>query len=685
MTLHDSDPSHALQIILDRTGAYLDTSRALLFKDSPDHKTCKIVYEWCNRDIESVMALDYSITYETGMPEIYIALQTTGSLLINYGEIPENCREEFEAEGLVASAIFAIYLGGDHYGFVCFDDCVVERVWNEDTVRFLKNVSNLISTVFAKQDAARKLEQNRLAYETVLNNVDSYIFVADPAMREIIFANRAFRETFGDDCVGRTVDGCLPLPAAKDVVAETAGDGRSAKYPEVYSERSGEWLAIAAEDIVWVDGKPARLVNCYDITAKKLFADTLERKIDERTSELRRMTEEAEKAKERAEEATLAKSHFLANMSHEIRTPMNVILGLSKLLEGDASIGDVEREHARNIRRSTEVLLNVVNDILDISKLEAGRLALVNVDYSLLQTVDQVSSLLRVMAEDKGLEYRLRTSSSLAVCLRGDDIRLRQILINILGNAVKFTQEGYVELAVDIRDDEISFVVTDTGVGMKKEDVAGIFETFSQTDIHRNRNIQGTGLGLPICRSLAELMGGHIEVESAYGQGSRFTLTIPKVLGDAPEIGREPPAAMIVTAPGASVLVVDDVDMNLYVAEALLEAYEVRVVTAGSGEEALRLVQEQDFDMVFMDHMMPGMNGIDTTKAIRALGGRYARMPIVALTANAVTEARTLFEDAGMDDFLFKPIESDKLSAVLARWLPPEKVVTCSPPDRTHP
>lgn len=163
MSLHASDLDHALQIILDQTGRYLDTSRALLFKDSPDHKTCKVIYEWDNKDITSVMDLDYSITYETGMPEIYVALQTTGNLLINYGEIPENCKEEFDAEGLVASAIFAIYLNGEHFGFVCFDDCVVERVWDEDTVRFLKNISNLISTVVARQYAAQQLAESQQA------------------------------------------------------------------------------------------------------------------------------------------------------------------------------------------------------------------------------------------------------------------------------------------------------------------------------------------------------------------------------------------------------------------------------------------------------------------------------------------------------------------------------------------
>ena len=296
ISLHDSNPDNALQIILDRTGEYLDTSRALLFKDSPDHKTCKIVYEWCNRDITPVMVLDYSIIYETGMPEIYIALQTTGNLIINYGEIPENCKEEFEAEGLVASAIFAIYCDGDHYGFVCFDDCVVERYWDDDTIRFLKNIANLISSALSRQAAARKLAWNQKTYETVLNNVDSYIFVTQPETGLVIFANQAARTTFGEDCVGQDLTRCLPVDfASLQACREPSRDGRGQeKYPEVYSA-AGEWLALSIEEIAWVDGNAARLVNCYDITASKLFEATLEEKIRDRTRELELMTEEANK------------------------------------------------------------------------------------------------------------------------------------------------------------------------------------------------------------------------------------------------------------------------------------------------------------------------------------------------------------------------------------------------------
>lgn len=676
MSLHDSDLDHALQIILDRTGEYLDTSRALLFKDSPDHRTCKIVYEWCNKDITSVMALDYSITYETGMPEIYVALQTTGNLLINYGEIPENCREEFEAEGLVASAIFAVYLNGDHYGFVCFDDCVVERVWDEDTVAFLKNIANIISTVLARQHAAEQLAQNQKTYETVLDNIDSYIFVAAPETDAIIFANKAFKTVFGEECTGKNAQDFIRFREAafsSEALPELAKP-EATRYPEIFCEKSGEWLAVSSEEMDWIDGNKVLLVNCYDVTAKRMLADTLEEKIKERTRALQLMTDEAETARRKAEDATLAKSQFLANMSHEIRTPMNAILGLSELL-ADSRLPQAQLEHVRNIRRSSGILLNIINDILDISKLEAGRLSLVNAHFNLMQTIDHVVSLFRVMTDGQGIDFAFSSNADLSICLYGDDIRLRQVLINILGNAVKFTERGRVEFKVDVSAENIVFTISDTGIGIRDEDIQYIFEPFAQSDCHKNRKVQGTGLGLPICKSLVELMGGSIQAESVYGGGSVFVISIPHVPGLEKLIEKDAPPTEPFFAPEAQVLVVDDIDVNLYVIEALLETYGIHTSMASSGEEAIKLVQEKDYDMVFMDHMMPDMDGIEATQAIRELGDEYASLPIIALTANAASESRKLFSDAGMDDFISKPIEPHKLNALLERWIPEGKVI----------
>lgn len=275
MSLHDSNLDHALQIILDRTGVYLNTSRVLLFKDNPDHTSCKVVYEWCNSGISSVLDLDYVIAYNTSMPEIYVALQDTGVLLVNAGEIPENCREEFESEGLLASAIFAVYLHGEHYGFVCFDDCVVERKWDADTARFLKNVSNLISTVLARQQTVKELEMSRKATQTVLDNVDSYIFTIEPGSDRIIFANKSFKGVFGEECEGRNCGEFLRIRPETESGGQDIMDDFDF-LPDTYCEETNQWLGLDIEEVEWVDGRRVMLVTCSDVTVNKLYAEAVE-------------------------------------------------------------------------------------------------------------------------------------------------------------------------------------------------------------------------------------------------------------------------------------------------------------------------------------------------------------------------------------------------------------------------
>ncbi|MFP3155131.1 ATP-binding protein [Lachnospiraceae bacterium ZAX-1] len=410
------------------------------------------------------------------------------------------------------------------------------------------------------------------------------------------------------------------------------------------------------------------------IKEKENFNNTLEQKIEQRTFQLEAMTREAEKAKQQAEYATEVKTQFLASMSHEIRTPMNAILGISELML-EENLNGKQGQYVNDIKTSSKVLVNIVNDILDITKLEAGKLSLQEAHYDFKELIGNISSMMEILVKDKGISYCLSTNEELPAYLFGDDLRLRQILTNILGNAIKFTKEGYVELKIDVKEDIIQFVVTDTGIGIKDENLKTMFDPFIQLDTYKNRNIQGTGLGLSICKKLVDMMKGTIAVSSEYGKGSVFTVVIPKVPGDANRLELADKVADQVYAPNAVALVVDDNKINVEVAAGLLGLFGIEADKALSGYAAIAAVQGRKYDLIFMDHMMTEMDGLETTQCIRALGGECETIPIIALTANAVVGAKEMFLEAGMNDFLSKPVEKESLNNILHRWLPKDKQI----------
>lgn len=511
-----------------------------------------------------------------------------------------------------------------------------------------------------------------------------------------------------------------------------AGDGTSAVDEEPYTDKWGEFYSayspvfdskgnvagIIAVDFSadWFDGQLTSQMRSTVISYIIILLISLLVAAALSLSTVRpfmKMQTELFEEKVRAESANIAKSDFLANMSHEIRTPINAILGMNEMIMRESRASKASENidpksakesmnnilgYAGDVENAGHNLLALVNDILDFSKIEAGRIDLSEAPYSLGNLLGELGNMIRAKAKDKDLEYIEDIDGSLPDKLCGDAVRVRQVLANLLNNAVKYTEKGCVSLKVTGRKQDtgtllLSFIVSDTGIGIKAEDRDRLFAKFERLEMERNSTLQGTGLGLPITQRLLDMMNGTVSVESEYGRGSIFTVTLPQKIEDdttiaelepekeiASEEGEEPKrdiSGSLFRAPTARVLIVDDTMVNIVIVMHLLKNTQVICDKATSGADAIEMAEKTMYDLIFMDQRMPEMDGTEAFHRIRATqGGASSNSPVICLTADAVVGARERYLAEGFTDYMAKPVEGYALEKMLMRYLPKEKVET---------
>lgn len=445
----------------------------------------------------------------------------------------------------------------------------------------------------------------------------------------------------------------------------------------VPEEVASEGLFYVSTLILWVFGL---LLVLLAIGMAFLFG--AEEKVQE--------SEALRQAKLLADAANKAKTDFLASMSHEIRTPINAVMGMNEMILRECKDENIKM-YAVKIQSASKTLLSLINDILDLSKIEAGKMEIIESNYHLSSALNNVVNMIRVKAEQKKLDFYVEVDEKLPDELFGDEVRLRQVIINILNNAVKYTSRGSVRLKVEremYTDTAVvlKISVKDTGIGIRKEDTKKLFSEFERLEQKKNRNIEGTGLGLAITARLVKLMKGHIEVESVYGQGSTFTVYLPQkkvgegCIGEFEEKYRAYVQSMNTykesfTAPSARILVVDDTEMNQLVVVNFLKRTQVQITCCSSGEECLQLVRENQYDVILLDHMMPGMDGIEVIRELKKMPDNQSKdAAIIALTANAIVGVREMYLAEGFDYYLSKPVDGNELETIMRKYIPKDKL-----------
>jgi len=598
-------------------------------------------------------------------------------------KLPEEDRVFFMPYGLKSLVIIPMFLEGDFWGFFSIDDCRNERTFSNEEINILTSTGLMMSSAVNRNIQALIAREAEGRTQIMFDSAPLGMTFWDEGLNIIdcnnevvrlfeLSGKQEFLDRFYEFSPEYQPDGSLSKEKAPEVIGRAMDEGFY-RYEWTHVKKNGELILM---EVIFVRvkyrGKYSLIAYMRDLREQKA------------------MIAEMRKA-ELAEESSKAKSDFLAKMSHEIRTPMNAILGITEIQLQDDSHPPLTKEAFERIYNSGNLLLGIINDILDLSKIEAGKLELAPDKYDIASLIHDTVQINIMRYETKPIEFILNVKDDIPLLLIGDELRIKQILNNILSNAFKYTDKGSVKLTVysqpDIQNDSktnLVFIISDTGQGMTPEQVQKLGTEYSRFNLQANRKTEGTGLGMNITRNLIQLMNGSYSIESAPGKGTTFTVRLPQDSAGSAAIGKEIADNLMGLnfdnsvklrafqikkeyMPYGRVLVVDDVETNLYVARGLMAPYGLSIETAMSGFEAIDKIKAGfSYDIIFMDHMMPGMDGIETVKIIRELG--YSRS-IVALTANAISGQAAMFMENGFDDFISKPIDLRQLNITLNKLI----------------
>ena len=670
-----------LEQCMKMVGTAVEADRVCIWKNHiMDGKLyCNEVYEWVGKAEPQIGNIKITnVSYDDFLPGWEEQLSQGKAINMLVRTMSPQEQEKLLPQGVQSICVTPIFVRDVFWGFVSYDHCQEAKKFAENEESIMCSGSLIFAHSLLRNDLALKIRDTADKLEAVISNYQGIIWCVNRDNVITLFNGLFLVELGGspEDFEGKTVEDALQDERLSDIrlgVQSTYTHGPQ----DMSTEVSGKTYRTRTTPIFGDNGKVSNIMGTFDDITEKA-----------------RLQMEIQKALQEARDANQAKTKFLANMSHEMRTPLNAIIGLSELVLDDGGLHEEAYLNLEKIYNAGETLLSTVNDILDISKIEAGRFELVPVEYDTPSLINDAITQSIMRIGEKSIAFNLDISEDVPTRLFGDDLRIKQIINNLLSNAFKYTVKGTVELGIhcEIDGDSVwmTIRVSDTGKGIRSKDIANLFADYAQIDAESNRKIEGTGLGLPITKRIAEMMDGAIDVESEYGKGSVFTIKIRQKFVTDATIGKEivknlkdfrhsiskrdrNSRFVRIKMPYARVLVVDDVSTNLDVAKGMMKPYGMHIDCAASGQEAVEAIRNEKvrYNAIFMDHMMPGMDGVEATRIIREeIGTEYAKtIPIIALTANAIVGNEDIFLKNGFQAFVSKPIEIGRLDSVIREWV----------------